>query len=164
MNQPRAIHSTTKPTTYKSHLSTPVLQHCLDHHLSLLSPTSQNLQTYCDRHFLILVCIINSTINSHMQDYGDHQGCSSLVVSTAHIIMININCRYLGSVTKLPHTGIPYSGKFSHGANFRRLINLERNHHAVLQAIGELHGCGLVAGLFRQIYENLHQRKFPIIW
>ena len=55
-------------------------------------------------------------------------------------------------------------------------INLEGDHCAVLCAMGELCGCGLVTlvyeiktcenllcGLFGQIYENLHQRKFPAI-
>ena len=58
----------------------------------------------------------------------------------------------------------------------KRLINLERDHHAVLQAIDELHGHVLVAlaceiktyenlfcGLLGQICENLHQQKFPAI-
>ena len=52
----------------------------------------------------------------------------------------------------------------------KKAINLERDHYAVLYAIGELHGRGLVAmvceikmyeillcGLIGQICENLHQ-------
>ena len=82
-----------------------------------------------------------------------------------------------GQVVEQP-TQRPVGISASIATEAKRLINLELCHHAVLQAIfilGELDGCGLVAlayeiktcenlfrGLFGQIYENLHQRKFPL--
>ena len=43
----------------------------------------------------------------------------------------------------------------SYNQNRKRLINLEQDHHAVLQAIGELHGRGLVALAYVGFFNNI---------
>ena len=43
----------------------------------------------------------------------------------------------------------------SYNQNRKRLINLEQDHHVVLQAIGELHGRGLVALAYVGFFNNI---------